>query len=177
MRAKSSGVSQKLSVTSGAARDLSTTHLMKQKKWTTLSPPPPPPAPTLPPTPAPAPSPPQTAPPPAPAWEVPHRQTNPMPQQAQLARYLDDLHFGQYFTFACSFLNKTHPFRQACICTYGILSERSTFCTSYMLFGIIRPSGSRLPMTANITSKVERKPRYARERVVVPPLTFRNTPS
>jgi hypothetical protein len=48
---------------------------------------------------------------------------------------LDDLHFGQYFASVCSFLNRTRPFVQACICSYVILRARRIFCASYMLFG------------------------------------------
>jgi hypothetical protein len=40
-----------------------------------------------------------------------------------------------YFASACSFLNRTQPFGQACICSYVILSARRSFCASYMLFG------------------------------------------
>jgi hypothetical protein len=47
----------------------------------------------------------------------------------------DALHFGLCVAFSCSFLNKTHPFGQECICSYGILSARRTFCASYMFFG------------------------------------------
>jgi hypothetical protein len=48
---------------------------------------------------------------------------------------LNDLHYGQYFASAYSFLNSTQPFGQACICSYVILSARRSFCASYMLFG------------------------------------------
>jgi hypothetical protein len=44
---------------------------------------------------------------------------------------LDDLHFGQYFASAYSFLNSMQPFEQACICSYVILSARRSFCASY----------------------------------------------
>jgi hypothetical protein len=45
------------------------------------------------------------------------------PSPDSISMNLDDLHFGQYFASAYSFLNSTQPFGQACI------------CASYMHFG------------------------------------------
>ena len=69
---------------------------------------------------------------------------------------LDDLHFGQYFAFMYSFLNRTQPFRQACIYSYIILSARRCFCALYMLFGRTLSSRSRLPITVNKPLKASR---------------------
>jgi hypothetical protein len=55
------------------------------------------------------------------------------------SRNIEDPHFAQYFAFTCSFLNRMHPFGQACICSYGILRAQRSFCDSYMLFGRMWP--------------------------------------
>jgi hypothetical protein len=56
------------------------------------------------------------------------------PSPESTSMNLDDLHFGQYFASAHSFLNSMQPFGQACICSYVILSARRSFCASYILF-------------------------------------------
>jgi hypothetical protein len=42
------------------------------------------------------------------------------PHQSLCPRIKTFLHFRQCVAFSCSFLNKTHPFGQACICSYDI---------------------------------------------------------
>jgi hypothetical protein len=70
--------------------------------------------------------------------------------------YLEDLHFGKYFASTCSFLNRTHPFGQTCILSYDILSARRSFSDSYKFYGIMCPTGSMVPHTANILLKPSR---------------------
>ena len=75
------------------------------------------------------------------------------PSPESTSRYLEDLHFGQYFSCSCSFLKRTHSFGQACICSYGIFSALRSFYASYMVFDNMWSFGSRVPTTANTLSK------------------------
>lgn len=83
---------------------------------------------------------------------------------------LNNLHFGQYFTSMYSFLNRTQPLRQACICSYVILSARRSFCALYMLFGRTWSSGSRLPITVNNLSKASWLKLYCDLNVIIRPM-------
>jgi hypothetical protein len=49
------------------------------------------------------------------------------PSPKSTSMNLDDLHFGQYFASAYSFLNSKQPFGQACIYSYIILSAQGVF--------------------------------------------------
>jgi hypothetical protein len=75
------------------------------------------------------------------------------PSPESTSMYQEALHFGQCMAFSWSFLNKTHPFRQACIFPYGILSARRSFWASYMFLGKMWSSGSMSPKTVTKASK------------------------
>jgi hypothetical protein len=57
------------------------------------------------------------------------------PSPESTSMNIDNLHFRQYFASAYSFLNRTQPFGQACICSYIILSARRSFYALHMQFG------------------------------------------
>jgi hypothetical protein len=58
-----------------------------------------------------------------------------MPSLPSTSTYLETLHVVQCVASSWSSLNRTHPFGQAWIDSYGNLSARRSLCDSYVFFG------------------------------------------
>jgi hypothetical protein len=79
-----------------------------------------------------------------------------MPSLPSTTTYLEALHVGQCVASSWSSMNRTHPYGQEWIGSYGILSARRSLCDSYVFFGRMWSSESSPPKTDNTRSKLSR---------------------
>jgi hypothetical protein len=88
----------------------------------------------------------------------------------------DNLHEPRGFTHwtlllsSYYFLNSTHSFKQACICSYDILNAQRSFYASYILFSISWYSRSRLLIAINLPSKASRLRQYYDFNAIMRPM-------